>query len=86
MDADVIVQLMISQQLLSEDIVMTAPSLYNKNRLILEQVRLMNTQTMMSFCELLKGDQSQREIGETMFSGKYANTFIPSLLQMLCIF
>ena len=86
MDAEVVVQLMISQQLLSEDIVMTAPSIYNKNRLILEQVRLMNTQTMMSFCELLKGDQSQREIGEALFSGKYANIFIPSLLQMLCIF
>ena len=80
-----VVQLMISHQLLSEDIVMTAQSLYNKNCLILEQVRLMDTQTVMSFCELLKGDQSQREIGETLFSGKSTNTNTISPLQFLCL-
>jgi len=69
MDAEVVVQLMISQQLLSDDIVMTAQSLYNKNCLILEQVRLMNVQTLTLFCEVLKGNDSQGKIGETLFSG-----------------
>ena len=70
MDAEVVVQLMISQQLLSEDIVMTAQSSYHKNCLILEQARLMDVPTLVTFCETLKAASSQRSIGETLLQGK----------------
>ena len=69
-----VVQLMIPKQLLSEDIVMTAQSCYNKNRLILEQIRLMDIQAFMSLCELLKASDSQNHIGEMMLTGKWLCT------------
>ena len=59
MDAEVVAQLMISQQLLSEDIVITAQSRYHKNCLILQQLRLMNAETLILFGELLQGNSSQ---------------------------
>ena len=59
MDAEVVADLMISQQLLSEDIVMTAQSSYHKNCLILQQLRLMNVETLILVGELLQGNTSQ---------------------------
>ena len=70
MDPEVVVQLMISKQLLSEGIVMTAQSCYNKNCLILEQIRLVDTQTLKCICELLKASDIQKHIGEMLFAGK----------------
>ena len=75
MNPEVVVQLMTSQQLLSKDVFMTAQSCYHKNCLILEQVRLMDTKSLMSFCELLKEDQSERKSGEMLLSGKHSNTY-----------
>ena len=69
MDAELVVQLMISRQLLSEDIAMTAQSLYTKNCLILEQIRITDVQTLVSFCETLKTNDSQRMIGEMLLNG-----------------
>ena len=69
MDAEVVLQLMISQQLLSEDIVMTAQSLYNKNCFILESVQYTDVQTLVSFCETLKASNSQKKIGEMLLNG-----------------
>jgi len=71
MDAEVVAQLMISQQLLSEDIVMTAQSNYHKNCLILESLQYTDVQTLIPFCETLKANNSQRTIGETLLNGKY---------------
>ena len=71
MDPEIVVQLMISQQLLSEDVVMTTQSCYHKNCLILEQVRLMDTKSLLSFCELLKDYQSERKTGEMLLSGEH---------------
>ena len=71
MDAEVVVQLMISQELISEDIVMTAQSSYHKNCLILERLQYTDVQTLVSFCEMLKANNSQRTIGETLLNGKY---------------
>ena len=70
MDAELVVQLMVSQQLICEDIVMTAQSLYHKNCLVLEQIRLMSAQSLKSFCELLKTTDSQKSIGDTLLTGK----------------
>ena len=70
MDPEVVVPLMISQQLLSKDVVVTAQSCYHKNCLVLEQVHLMDIQTLKSFCELLKANDSQKHIGEMLCTGK----------------
>ena len=69
MDAKVVTQLMVSQQLLSEDIVMAASSDYQKNCLILEQIRLMNVQSLVSFGELLQSTNSQKHIGTILMQG-----------------
>ena len=83
MDPEVVVRLMISQQLLSEDIVTTAQSCYNTNCLVLEYIRLMDTQTLKLFCELLKANGSQKHIGEMLFDGK--QIFLLTKLCMLFI-
>ena len=70
MDAEVVTKLMVSQQLFSEDIVMAASSDYHKNCLILQQVRLMNVQSLVSFGELLLTNDSQKHIGTMFVNGK----------------
>ena len=70
MDAEVVTPLMVSKQLLSEDIVMAASSDYQKNYLILEQVTLMNVQSLVSFAEMLKLSDSQIHIGKCLSDGK----------------
>ena len=70
MDAEVVTQLMVSHQLLSEGIVMAASSDYQKNCLILEQVILMSVQSLVSFAELLLTSESQNHIGKMFTNGK----------------
>ena len=70
MDAEVVTKLMVSQQLFSEDIVVAASSDYHKNCLILQQVRLMNVQSLVSFGELLLTNDSQKHIGTMFVNGK----------------
>ena len=74
MDAEVVTKLMVSQQLLSEDIVMAASSYYHKNCLILQQVRLMNVQSLVSFGELLLTNDSQKYISSILIDGKFTDT------------
>ena len=69
MDAEVVTQLMVSQQLLIEDVVTAASSDYLKNRLILQQVRLMNVQSLLSLGKLLKANDSQEYIGTILMQG-----------------
>ena len=69
MDAEVVTQLMVSKQLLTEDIVMAASSDYQKNYLILEQVTLMNVESLVSFAEMLRISDSQNHIGEVLSDG-----------------
>ena len=69
MDAEVVAQLMISQQLLSEDILMTAQSSYHKKFLIIQQLRLMDVQTLIGFGEMLQGSTSQSHIGNVLCTG-----------------
>ena len=69
MNAEVVTQLMISQQLLSEDIVMDTSSDYEKNCLILEHVALMNVQSLKSFAELLQISDSQMHKGAYLIQG-----------------
>ena len=65
-----VVPLMISQQLLSEDVIIAANSSYHKNCLILQHIQLMDTKVLVSFCELLKADDSHKSIGEALSNGK----------------
>ena len=75
MDAKVVTQLMVSQQLLSEDTVMAASSDYHKNCLILQQVRLMNVQSLVSFGESLLTNDGQKHIGTMFVDGELNDLF-----------
>ena len=66
MDAEVVTRLMVSQQLLSEETITAASSDYLKNTLIIERVRLMSIQSLMSFVEMLQSIDSQKHIGATL--------------------
>ena len=70
MNAEIVTQLMVSQQLLSEDIVMAASSDYQKNCLILQQVTQMNVQSLVSFSESLLTNDIQKHIGTVLIDGK----------------
>ena len=70
MDAEVVTQLMVSQQLLSEDIALAASSDYQKNCIILQQMTMMNVQSLVSIGELLLMIDSQKHIGTMLSDGK----------------
>ena len=70
MDAEVVTQLMVSQQLLGEDIIMAASSDYQKNCLILQQVIQMNVQSLVSFSESLLTNDIQKHIGTVLIESK----------------
>ena len=57
MNSDLIVQQMLSQQLLNDQdyqIIMSAASDYQKNCLLLEKVRLMDIKSLENFCNILQ--------------------------------
>ena len=70
MDAEVVAQLMVSQQLLSENIFMTASSDYQKNCLILQQIGVMDVEKILSFSNLLSANDSQKHIGHMLVKGE----------------
>ena len=73
MDAEVVTKLMVSQQLLSEHIVKHAVSDFQKNSLILQQVAMMNEQTLLSFGQLLLTLEGQKHIGTMLVDSEYNN-------------
>ena len=84
MDAEVITQLMETQQLLSEDTVMAASSNYQKNCLILEQIIMMNVQSSVSFAKTLLISDSQNHIGKMLTDEMIAmNLIVISYRQIL---
>ena len=73
MDSDLIVQHMLSQQLLNDQelhAILSAASDYQKNCLVVEKMRLMDTQYIMSFCEILQMFDSQKHIATALLNGK----------------
>ena len=73
MDSDLIVEHMLSRQLLNDlDIhtIMSAASSFQKNCLILEKIRLMNIKSLVSFCEILKMFDCQNHIADVLLNGK----------------
>lgn len=85
MDIEEIKQLLTFQQLLQIDEATTAESLskYHKNCVILQNIRLMSSERLVSFCESLKS--SREAIGEKMISGKFMD-MINQLAEMLNMF
>ena len=72
-DSDLILQHLISQQLLNDHevcTVLSAASDYQKNCLLLEKIRLMETQSLVSFCEILQMFDSQKHIASVLLNGK----------------
>ena len=76
MDAEVVMQLLISQKLLREDAVMAAQSGYHKSCLILQQVRLMEVKALVTFCQLLRTNHSHKSIGEILINGEHTKCII----------
>ena len=73
MESDLIVQDMLSQQLLNEQevhTITTAASDYQKNCLLLEKIRLMDTQSLLSLCEILQMFDCQKHIANVLLNGK----------------
>ena len=73
MDSDLIVQHMLSQQLLNDQevhTIMSAASDYQKNCLVLEKIRLMDTQSLVSFCDILQIIDCQNHISSVLMNGK----------------
>ena len=73
MDSDLLIQHMLSQQILNDQdvhTVMSAASDYQKNCLVLEKIRLMETQSLVSFCEILQMFDSQKHIANILLNGK----------------
>ena len=70
MDSDLIVEHMLSQQLLHVHTIMSAASSFQKNCLIMEKVRLMDTKSLVSFCEILQMFDCQKHIASILLNGK----------------
>jgi len=73
MDADLTVQHMSTQQLLSDDdlnIIEMAIDKYQKNCLMLNTVRLMDVPLLKSFCDILQKTDHQKHIAATLVNGK----------------
>ena len=73
MDSDLVVQYMLSQQLLNDQevyTIMSAASVYQKNCLVVEKIRLMDTQSLLSFCDILQLFHCQNHISDVLINGK----------------
>ena len=73
MDSDLVVQHMLSQQLLNDQevyTIMSAASVYQKNCLVVEKIRLMDTQSLLSFCDILQLFDCQNHISDVLINGK----------------
>ena len=74
MDSDLIVRHMLSQQLLNDQelhTILSAASDYQKNCLVVEKIRLMDTRYIVSFCEILQMFDSQKHISTVLINGKF---------------
>ena len=73
MDNDLIVQHMLSQQLLNDQevhTIMSAASDYQKNCLVVEKIRLMDRKFILLLCKILQMSDSQKHIATVLLNGK----------------
>ena len=79
MESNFIIEHMLSEQLLNEQekhILLSAASDYQKNCLLLEKIRLMDTQSLMSFCKILQIFDSQKHIASVLLNGKELSYYV----------
>ena len=69
MDSDVVVEFMVSQQLINQDTVMASSSDYQTNCLLLERVRQMNVQQLQALFEQLATCDYQKRLGKFLKEG-----------------
>ena len=87
MDSDLIVRPMLSQGLINDQelhTIISGTSDYHKNCLIFESVRLMDTQSLMRFCELLQMFDCQKHIANVLLHGKVLRLFFYLLHIIIC--
>jgi len=73
MSSDLIVEQMLSQQLLNDQdyqIITSAASDYQKNCLVLKKMRMMDTKDLKTFCEILQMFDCQKHIATVLSNGK----------------
>ena len=70
MDGHIVTQQMVSRTLINEGAIMNASNDYQKNCLILQQLRLMDKQTLESFGEILLTDDNQKHLGKMLIDGE----------------
>ena len=73
MDANIVAQQMLTQQLLNDEKVenlMNAASNYQKNSLLFEKIRLMDMQALELFCKVLQSSDSQKHIVDVLINGE----------------
>ena len=69
MNVEVVTKMMVSHQLLGEESVLYASTHYQKSCLILQNMRLMSTQTLTSFSKLLLSNDSEQHFGKMLIDG-----------------
>ena len=73
MDRDLIVKQMLSQQMLNDPefhIIISGMSEHQRNCLLLEKIRLMKTDSLVSFCKILQMFDCQKHIANVLLNGK----------------
>ena len=70
MDGHIVTKLMVSQPLINEGAIMNASNDYQKTCLILQQLRLMDMQSLESFGEMLLTDNNQKHVGKMLIDGE----------------
>ena len=69
MDADSVSHIMQCKHLITDDdyeAIISAPNDTKMNCLLLQYVKLMDTNMLLKFCDVLKSIETQRSIGETL--------------------
>ena len=76
MDSGLVVQHMLSQKLINDHTIISSTSDYHRNCLIVESIRLMDTQSLMCFCKILQMFDCQKHIANMLLNGKVLNFYL----------
>ena len=74
MDADSVSHMMHYKHLITDDdceAITAAPNDHKMNTVILQYVRAMNVNELITFCNVLKSIETQKNIGDCLSTGKY---------------
>ena len=68
-----VVELMLSEQLINKDTIMASSSDYQTNCLLLERMRQLSTQQFTLFCEIVTACDSETKLGDVLKKGQLGN-------------